>query len=86
MDAAVKSAQDAPKLLRAFCQLEGVGIATPTSDGWDVFYQLIAEGNHPARLCTNTYLAALAISNDWRLASFDRNFDRFAGLERLLLA
>ena len=86
MGAAVKSARDASELLQAFCQLEGVGMATPTSDGWDVFHQLVAEGNHPARLCTDTYLAALAISNGWRLVSFDRDFERFAGLERLLLA
>ena len=36
--------------------------------------------------CTDTYLAALAISNGWWLVSFDRDFERFAGLERLLLA
>lgn len=63
-----------------------LALATPTSDGWDVFHELMTEGNHPARLCTDTYLAALAISNGWRLVSFDRDFERFAGLERLLLA
>ena len=41
--------------------------------------------NLPARLCTGTYLAALAISNGWRLVSFDRDFERFAALERLTL-
>lgn len=32
------------------------------------------------------HLAALAIANGWRLVSFDRDFERFAGLERLSLA
>nr|WP_255018826.1 hypothetical protein [Cyanobium sp. WKJ7-Wakatipu] len=30
-------------------------------------------------------LAALAIANGWRLVSFDRDFERFEGLERLAL-
>ena len=36
--------------------------------GWEVFHQL------PPRLCTDAYLAALAIANGWRLVSFDRDF------------
>jgi predicted nucleic acid-binding protein len=39
----------------------------------------------PPRLCTDAYLAALAIANGWRLVSFDRDFERFEGLERLAL-
>ena len=31
----------------------------------------------PPRLCTDAYLAALAIANGWRLVSFDRNLERF---------
>lgn len=30
----------------------------------------------PPRLCTDAYLAALAIANGWRLVSFDRDFAR----------
>ena len=44
------------------------------------------EGNLQARLCTDAYLAALAISNGWRLVSFDRDFERFGGLQRLSLS
>jgi predicted nucleic acid-binding protein len=50
-----------------------------------VFHQLLRGGAIPARLCTDAHLAALAIANGWRLVSFDRDFERFAGLERLLL-
>ena len=85
MGSAVKSAQGASALLQAFCQQPGVCMATPASDGWDVFHQLMGNENLPARLCTDAYLAALAISNGWRLVSFDRDFERFAALERLTL-
>ena len=44
------------------------------------------ESDLSARLCTDAYLAALAISNGWRLVSFDRDFERFGGLQRLLLS
>ena len=85
MGSAVKSAQGASALLQAFCQQPGVRMAAVASDGWDVFHQLMGKEDLPARLCTDTYLAALAISNGWRLVSFDRDFERFAALERLAL-
>ena len=53
--------------------------------GWEVFHQLLCSGELPPRLCTDAYLAALAIANGWRLVSFDRDFERFEGLERLAL-
>ena len=46
---------------------------------------LLCSGELPPRLCTDAYLAALAIANGWRLVSFDRDFERFEGLERLVL-
>ena len=53
--------------------------------GWEVFHQLLCSGELPPRLCTDAYLAALAIANGWRLVSFDRDFERFEGLERFVL-
>ena len=44
------------------------------------------EGTISARLYTADYLAALAISNGWRLVSFDRDFERFGDLQRLSLS
>ena len=58
----------------------------PASDGWDVFHQLMRESDLSARLCTDAYLAVLAISNGWRLVSFNRNFERFVGLQPLSLS
>ena len=47
--------------------------------------KVMGKKNLPARLCTDTYLAALAISNGWRLVSFDHHFERFTALQRLTL-
>ncbi|MFZ9753332.1 MAG: TA system VapC family ribonuclease toxin [Cyanobium sp.] len=86
MGVAVKNAADASALLDALCQQPGVQLAEPEHNGWEVFHQLLRGGALPARLCTDAHLAALAIANGWRLVSFDRDFERFEGLERLPLA
>ena len=85
MGKAVRNAAEASALLEALGQQPGVRLATPEADGWEVFHQLLRGGAIPARLCTDAHLAALAIANGWRLVSFDRDFERFAGLETLLL-
>jgi len=72
-------------LLEAFCQQAGVSMASAEPHGWDVFHQLLRSGEVPARLCTDAYLAAVAMANGWRLVSFDRDFERFEGLARLAL-
>lgn len=85
MGPAVRNAAEASALLDALCQQPGVGLAELEHDGWEVFHQLLRGGEIPARLCTDAHLAALAIANGWRLVSFDRDFERFAGLQRLPL-
>ena len=50
-----------------------------------MFHLLLNSGELPPRLCTDAYLAALAIANGLRLMSFERDFERFEGLERLVL-
>ena len=69
-----------PKLMGA-----AVKTAVEASALLDVFRQLLCSGELPPRLCTDAYLAALAIANGWRLVSFDRDFERFEGLDRLVL-
>jgi hypothetical protein len=86
MGVAVKNAAEASALLHALCQQPGVQLAEPEHNGWEVFHQLLQSAELPARLCTDAHLAALAIANGWRLVSFDRDFERFEGLERLPLA
>ena len=85
MGPAVRNAAEASALLDALCQQPGVKLAEPEHDGWEVFHQLLRGGKIPARLCTDVHLAALAIANGWRLVSFDRDFERIAGLQRLPL-
>ena len=86
MGTAVRSSAEASALLEALCQQPGVQLAAPEHDGWEVFHQLLRSAELPVRLCTDAHLAALAIANGWRLVSFDRDFERFEGLERLPLA
>ena len=83
MGTAVMAGADASELLEAFCRQPGVSLAAPEHDGFDLFHQLLRNGELPARLCTDAYLAALAIANGWRLVSFDQDFQRFKELHWL---
>ena len=60
-----------------------MSLARSEHDGFEVFHQLLQSRDLPARLCTDAYLAALAMANGWRLVSFDRDFARFEGLQWL---
>jgi toxin-antitoxin system PIN domain toxin len=83
---AVRNTTQASALLEALFQQPGVQLAKPEHNGWEVLDHLLRGGELPARLCTDAHLAALAITNGWRLVNFDRDFERFEGLERLSLA
>ncbi len=83
MGTAVMGAAEASELLESLCRQPGVSLAAPEHDGFDVFHQLLRNGELPARLCTDAYLAALALANGWRLVSFDQDFQRFKGLHWL---
>lgn len=85
MGSAALNAREASELLEAFCHQPGVELAVADHGGWEVFHQLLRTGTLPTRLCTDAYLAALAISHGWRLVSFDRDFERFERLNLLLL-
>ena len=85
MGTTVKNASETSALMEALCQQPSVQLAAPAPNGWEVFHQLQRSAELLARLCTDAHLAALAIANGWRLVSFDRDFERFEGLERLLL-
>ncbi len=74
-------------LVQLVCQPKqpGVSMASAEANGWDLYHQLLRSGEVPARLCTDAYLAAVAMANGWRLVSFDRDFERFEGLAWLAL-
>jgi toxin-antitoxin system PIN domain toxin len=83
MGEAVMNAAEASALLQAFCSQPGVGLIAPEHDGFEVLHRFLRSQDLPARLCTDAYLASLAIANGWRLVSFDRDFERFGGLKWL---
>ena len=85
MGDAVLTPAQASALLDQFVQQPGVSHAQPSSEGWDVFHVLMRQAELSPRLCTDAYLAALAITNQWRLVSFDRDFQSFPGLNLLQL-
>ena len=86
MGDAVLTAAEASALLDGFQQQSGVSYAQPSSDGWEVFHKLMRQQDLSPRLCTDAHLAALAITNQWRLVSFDRDFRSFPGLNLLQLS
>ena len=85
MGDAVLTAAAASALLDQFVQQPGVSYAQPSSEGWDVFHGLMRQAELSPRLCTDAHLAALAITNQWSLVSFDRDFQLFPELNLLQL-
>ena len=85
MGASVLGSAEASDLLQTFRRQPGVAMAAPEHDSWDLFHTLLSSAELPARLQTDAYLAALVIANGWRLVSFDRDFERFKGLNWLAL-
>jgi toxin-antitoxin system PIN domain toxin len=79
-DAAQTPAQ-AAVVLHRFRAEPGVALADSEAGAWDVFHALlVGQPPLPARLCTDAYLAALAMARGWRLVSFDEDFGRFPRL------
>ena len=55
-------------------------IVTPTERHWEVFQELLREGQAVANLVTDAHLAALAVEHGCELNSTDSDFSRFPGL------
>jgi toxin-antitoxin system PIN domain toxin len=86
MGEAVLSLGQASAVQTAFLEQPGVRLVDDAAASWPVFRQLLSRGIWPARLCTDVHLAAIAITEGWRLVSFDRDFGRLNGLALLPLA
>jgi toxin-antitoxin system PIN domain toxin len=50
---------------------------------WDIFQQLVADGQVTGPLAMDAFLAALALENGATLATTDRDFSRFSKLKTL---
>ena len=55
----------------------------PTQRHWEIFQQMLTEGQALGNLVTDAYLAALAIENGATFVTRDRGFARFAGVRLL---
>ena len=67
-----------------FAALPEVGLQAEPADCGDQLLRFLATDT-PARLLTDAYLAAFAVSARMRMVTFDKDFDRFVGLNCLRL-
>lgn len=56
---------------------------SPGPDHWKLFENLCRSCNAIGGLVTDAWLAALAMEHGCRVATFDRDFDRFKGLRKV---
>ncbi len=71
---------------RTFCELPEVIFAREPQSCEARLGTWAAAGRFGARLWTDAYLAAFALTGDCRLVTFDRDFNRFSDLDLLHLA
>lgn len=57
-----------------------VRVVRPTERHWEVFQQMLSEGQAVANLISDAHLAALAVEHGCVLMSADRDFARFPSL------
>ena len=70
---------------RSFAALPEVGLCVEPSD-CELLLGSLLNPDTPARLWTDTYLAAFATAGGLRLVTFDKDFERFGGIAHLQLA
>jgi len=70
---------DAWRLYERYSALPTVGML-PEPDGVDTQLAGLVAKKLPARLLTDAYLAALTLCAQLRLVTFDKDFERFAGV------
>ena len=75
----------APRAHQTFADLPEVGLHTEPANCAIEFQRFVSVGL-PSRLLTDAYLAAFAKSAGLRLVTFDKDFDRFVGLDCLKLS
>ena len=85
MGKATLGLHDAFDLYLRFAALPEVGLCAELPDCESMLTALLGP-NLPARLWTDAYLAAFAASGNLRLVTFDKDFARFEGVQRLHLS
>jgi hypothetical protein len=85
MGQGVLGLRNAHDTYKRFAALAEVDFCPESADCEFVLDKLVTAAT-PARLATDAYLAAFAMSQGLRLVSFDKDFSRFEGLDHLRLA
>lgn len=85
MGKAALGLRDAFDVYRRFAALPEVGHCAEPADCESLLASLL-EPATPARLWTDTYLAAFAAAGGLRLVTFDKDFARFTGIASLQLS
>jgi hypothetical protein len=68
--------------LDAWLAVDLVHIAREKDDHWEVLRGILSESGTAGNLTTDAHLAALALTHDATLVTFDTDFARFKGLRR----
>lgn len=73
--------QEAVDIVAEWLQHPRIVILSPTENHWDIFQDLIKEGQTKAALMMDAHLAALAIEHGATLATTDNDFSKFSSLK-----
>jgi len=66
--------------VQSWIQQPCVRLILPAEQHWEIFQQMLREGNATANLVSDAHLAALAVEHNCELCSTDADFARFPGL------
>jgi toxin-antitoxin system PIN domain toxin len=72
--------REAVDIVTEWLSHENLAILTPTSRHWDIFSDLLQQGQASGPLSMDAHLAALAIEHGAILCTTDRDFSRFSRL------
>jgi hypothetical protein len=72
--------REAAQIVSEWLNQGTVVVLTPTSRHWEIFRELLEEGQAAGPLVMDAHLAALSIEHGAVLCTTDRDFSRFRGL------
>ncbi len=77
------SFNEAIEIVDEWLALPNIELLTPSINHWTIFQSLIVEGQTKAALMMDAHLAALTIEHGATLATTDRDFQKFSGLQTI---
>jgi uncharacterized protein len=75
------STKEAAGIVTEWLERPQTVLLTPGEKHWDIFQKLLDSGQASGPLVMDAHLAALALEHGAALASSDRDFSRFSGLQ-----